>query len=155
MSVLNPNEAFRKTLYGARVTSEVTVIAETADKPLFTITGGRVIITSLVGEVTDTIQAQANDVKVKFNPTASGADTDLCAALEINGDAIGTLYGVSGDYSVALQQGVLTLEGPAFGAPFILSEGDIELDTVADSTGEIEWTLTYVPYDDGAVVASA
>lgn len=157
MSVLNPGAALRKTLYGERVTSAVTAITGASDKALFTITGGRVIITSLVGEVTTVVQTQANNAKVKFNPTATGADTDLTAAADITGLAVGVLVGVSGLYTDTLltNDGVLQVPAAGFGGPFMLSEGDIELETSASSTGAIQWTLTYVPYDDGAAVASA
>lgn len=155
MSVLNPNAAFFKTLYGARVTSGVTAITGATTKALFTVTGGRVIITSFIGEVTTVIQAQANAAKIIFNPDGAGADTDLCATLDINADAVGLHYSVSGDYSVGLLEGVQTLEGPAMTDAFMLSEGSIGLNTAASSTGAIQWTLSYVPLDDGAAVVSA
>lgn len=155
MSVLNPLAAFRKTLYGERVDKAALAITGISTKPLFTVTGGRVIVTSLVGEVTTAIQAQANAAKIIFNPDATGADTDLCLTLDINGHAVGRLYGVTGDYGAALVSGVLTLPGTAFGDPFILSEGSVGLNTAASSTGAIAWTLTYVPLDDGAAVVAA
>lgn len=155
MSVLNPNGALFKGLYGARVSKAATAITAISTKPLFTVAGGRVVITSLIGEVTTAIQAQANAAKIVFNPDATGADTDLTATEDINADAVGTLYGVSGDFSDALLVGLLALEAPAFGGPFILSEGSIGLNTAASSTGAVAWTLTYVPLDDGAAVTAA
>lgn len=155
MSVLNPLAAFLKTLYGQRVDKATTAITGVSTKPLFTVTGGRVLVTSLVGEVTTVIQTQANLAKIVFNPDATGADTDLCTTLDITADAVGTLYGVPGTYASALASGLLTLEGPGFGDPFIVSEGSIGLNTSASSTGSVAWTLTYVPLDDGAAVVAA
>lgn len=154
MSVLNPLAAFRKTLYGERVDKAALAITAISTKPLFTVAGGRVIITSLVGEVTTVIQAQANAAKIVFNPDGAGADTDLCATLDINADAVGVLYSVTGDYSAGLAEGIQTLEGPAMTTPFVLAEGSIGLNTAASSTGAIAWTLTYVPLDDGASVVA-
>lgn len=155
MSVLNPLAAFYKTLYGQRVVSDVTTIAGASTKSLFTVAGGRVVVTSLVGEVTTIVQAQANATKLTFNPDGAGATSDLCATLDINGDAVGLYYGVTGDFSDAMTEGVQSLEAPAFGGPFILSEGVIGVATAANSTGAIQWTISYVPLDDGASIVSA
>lgn len=156
MSVLNPLAAFRKTLYGERVDRATATLPQSTDDAIFTVTGGRVLVTALIGEVTTVIGTGTTpELKVKFNPTATGADTDLCAVLNIADDAVGTLYGVTGDYSAALASGLLTLEGPGFGSPFIVSEGDIEIDMDESVTGSVAWTIMYVPLDDGASVAVA
>lgn len=156
MSVLNPLAAFRKTLYGERVDRATATLPQSTDEAIFTVTGGRVIVTALLGEVTTVVGTGTTpELKVKFNPTATGADTDLCLATSIADDAVGTLYGVTGDYSDSLATGLLTLPGTGFGAPFVVSEGDIEIDMDESVTGSVAWTLMYVPLDDGAAVVSA
>lgn len=154
MSVLNPLAAFRKTLYGERVDKAALAITGISTKPLFTVAGGRVIITSLVGEVTTVIQTQANNTKITFNPDGAGATSDLSAVLDISADAVGLLYGLTGTVTDTLLEGVQFLPSTAMTVPFVLSEGSIGVDTAASSTGAIAWTLTYVPLDDGASVVA-
>jgi len=156
MGVLNEGRTYRQAILGQRVDRATDTLPATTDEALFSITGGRVMITSIIGEVTTVIQTQANDTKLKFNPTATGADTDLCAALDITADAVGTLYSITGDFSDAMKDGLLCLETDAvLERGIILSEGDIELDCAATNTGSVAWSLTYVPIDDGAAVAAA
>ena len=124
----------------------------TGDEALFTITGGRILLVQIIGEVTTVIQTQTNNTKLKFNPTATGADTDICATLNISADAVGTLYGITGTIGDAMIDGLLQLKGQV--APLILSEGDIELDCSATNTGSVKWDVFYIPLDDGATVAA-
>lgn len=136
-----------------RVQRATDTLPQTADEALFTITGGRVLLMQVVGEVTTVIQTQANNTKLKFNPTATGADTDICAVLNISADAVGTLYGITGTVGDAMIEGLLQLKAQA--APLILSEGDIELDCAASNTGSVKWDVYYIPLDEGATVAAA
>lgn len=155
MSVLIQGSQLRALLLGVRVERATDTLPQSTDEAIFTVTGGRVLVTSLYGEVTTVIGAGTTpELKVKFNPTATGADTDLSAATNIASDAVGTIYQATGDYSTVLSQGLLTCEG-ALVTPFLVSEGDIEIDMDESVTGAIQWTLTYIPYDDGASVAAA
>ena len=118
---------------------------------LFTVTG-KVLVSDIVGEViTTAIQAQANSIKL-VNTTTVGADTDMCAALEINGDAIGTFYTITGtpaDAMIATTSGVAVSQA----TPMIVSAGTIQLNTTASSTGKVKWTLYYIPLETGSKVA--
>lgn len=141
---------------GFRVDQPAATLPQTADTALFTITGGRVLLTAIIGEVTVVIQSQANNTKLKFNPTATGADQDLCAVLSITGDAVGELYTISGTVGDALRSDLLIGLNSLLGAGgLILAEGDIELDCAASNTGEVGWSLWYYPLDLGATVAAA
>lgn len=156
MSVLNPNKAFAQGILGVVVNRATDTLPQTTDEALFTVAGGRVAITSIVGEVTTVIQTQANNTKLKFNPDATGADSDLCAVLDISADAVGTLYSITGTPATALQDSLLFLPpNKGLANPLILSEGALELDCAASNTGSVSWTLTYVPLDDGATVVAA
>lgn len=156
MAVLNELQAYRKAVLGERVDRATAALPATTDDALFTITGGRVFVTSIIGEVTTVIQTQANNTKLKFNPSATGADVDICAVLNISADAVGTLYSITGDFSDAMLDGLLCLETDSLlEKPILLSEGAIELDCAATNTGSVSWTITYVPLDDGASVAAS
>lgn len=149
-------ENIREITLGLRVDRATAALPQTTDDALFTITGGRILLTSIVGEVTTVIQTQANNTKLKFNPTATGADQDLCAVLDITADPVGELYTIDGTVGNAMRSDLLIGLNSLLGAGgMVLSEGDIELDCAASNTGSVAWTLTYIPLDTGAAVAAA
>lgn len=140
---------------GFRVVRATSVLAQGTDLSLFTISGGRVALMLILGEVTVAIQNQANATLLKLNPTATGADQDLCASLDIDNDAVGTIYTISGVVGDALRDDLLIAAGGLRAAPLILSEGILELECAASNTGSIQWTLFYLPIDTGAVIEAA
>ena len=141
------------------VTRESDTLPESTDEALFSITGGKVRVKEIVGEVTTVIQTQANDTKLKFNPSGTGSDTDICAALDISADAVGTLYTITGDFSDAMKEsgGVWAAETDNVMEQMgiVLGPGDIEIDCAATNTGEIEWSVVYEPIDVGAQIHAA
>jgi len=157
MAINKPFQASRDLIYGVRVDRATAALPASTDEALFTITGGRILLTSIIGEVTTVIQTQACATKLKFNPTATGADTDLCASgTSITADAVGTLYSITGDFSDDLKDNLLCLESDSLlEVPIMLSEGAIELETAATNTGSVSWSVTYIPYDDNARVTAA
>lgn len=124
-----------------------------ANVPIFNIEGGRVLMTLLLGEVTTEIAAGANNFKLQLNPD-TGTTTDLCANLDIDADAIGTLYTVHGTPGTALQTGQ---HGNVLGpnAPVVLAAGAIECASAGNVAGEMKWSIWYLPLDDGAYVVAA
>lgn len=155
--ILRPNQfspVSRELTTGIRVDRATDTLPQTADESLFTITGGRVLVVGLVGEVTTVIQTQANNTKIKFNPTATGADQDLCAVLDISADPVGELYTISGAVGDAMRSDLL-IGNAMLTSPLLLSEGAIELDCAASNTGSVAWSLIYVPWDADAEVAAA
>lgn len=143
----------RAALLGLRVDKAAATLPQTGNQTLFTITGGRVLVTLLYGEVTTVIQNQANNTKVTSVPS-TGTALDLAANLDIANDEAGTLYIVEGD-GTAL---VGTVAGGAISAvglnPMIIPAGIIRLTTAASNTGATKWQLWYFPLDNGATVVS-
>ena len=141
---------------GTRVDRATATLPQTTDGALFTITGGRVLLTAIIGEVTTVIETQANNTKLKLNPSATGADQDLCAVLDISADPVGELYTISGTVGDAMRSDLLIGLNSLLGAGgMILSEGDIELDCAASNTGSVAWSLWYLALDVGASIAAA
>jgi hypothetical protein len=154
MSVLNDGAAFTKGILGIRVSRATAALPQTAQAPLFTITGGRIALMAIVGEVTTAIQAQANGTQLVFNPSGTGADTDLCTDLDITGDAVGTYYTLPAAVGSAMVDGLWFV--PIADAHMkVLGPGAVELDCAASNTGSVKWDMWYVPLDDGASVAAA
>lgn len=143
----------RKLRYGAKVDRATAALPQTTQSALFTVTGGRILLTGIVGEVTTIIQNQANNTKIVANPT-TGTDVDLCAVLNIANDEVGCLYGITGLFSDALV-------GANAGATvmprndIVIPIGTIDLNCAASNTGSVKWSMFYVPLDSGAAVAAA
>ena len=101
MSVIIQGPQIRQILLGTKVDRATANLPQTTQSALFTVTGGRILVTSIVGEVTTVIQNQANNTKLVANPT-TGTDVDLCAVLSITAKEVGTLFGITGLFSDAL-----------------------------------------------------
>jgi hypothetical protein len=126
------------------------VLPATTQTPYFTVTG-RVLITQIVGEVTIIFDGTGNSLKLIANPTV-GADVDLCASVVVTGDAVGTIYTITGTLADAM---VATTSGAvqAQVAPILVADGTIDLDaTATDATGSTKWVLHYIPLESGAEV---
>lgn len=156
MSVLNDGDAFRKALFGLAVERATAALPQTTQSALFTVTGGRVLVTSIVGEVTTVIQTQADNTKLQFDPTDAGATQDLCAVLDITADAVGTMYSITGTPATAMGDALNFMSADKMLARgMVLKPGSILLNCAASNTGQVKWDLTYVPLDTGAAVAAA
>jgi len=136
-----------------KVSRATDTLPATTDEALFTISGGRVEIVQVWGEVTTVIQTQANNTKLKFNPDGTGADTDICAVLNISADAVGTVYGITGTVGDAMIEGLHMVKSQV--APLVLKEGAIEIDCAATNTGSVKWDIWYRPIDAGARIVAA
>jgi len=146
-------KSLRKLLKGNKVERAAAGLPASTAGALFTVSGGRVAITQIVGEVTTVIQTQANNTKLTANPT-TGTSVDICAVLNISADEVGTLYGISGLQSDALI-GINAGAVPGQVRDVVVNVGTIDIDCAATNTGEVAWTLFYIPIDDGASVTAA
>lgn len=120
---------------------------------LFNVTGGRVLIPLILGEVTTIMEAAASACKLQADP-ATGTTNDLCATVEMNAAEQGTMITISGLVAGPM---VLGKSGgvSAQGCPVIVNTGHIEIAMVAPLTGSIKWDLWYLPLDTGATVTAA
>ena len=131
--------------------ASATLPATTAT-PYFTVTG-KVKILNIIGEVTTVVQAQANAIKLIANPTV-GADVDLCATVESNAAAVGSLFTITGTLANAMIKTV-SAAVPSQASPVIVTAGTIDLSTAATNTGATKWTVIWEPVDQGAAVFAA
>lgn len=145
MSVLNPNGAFTKGIMGVTVSKSTGTLAATTI-PLFTVAGGLVVVTAIVGRVTTAITV-ANSYKLQHNPTA-GTTVDLCTATDI-----GTTDTVVGEILVAKKGSALAVGAAAITDPLIMETGQIE-SVSAGTDGVIKWYVTWCPLEDGATLVA-
>lgn len=142
------NSVARELTTGILVTKSTGTLTA-ATVPLFTVAGGLVIVTSMVGRVTTAVTA-ANSYKLQHNPTA-GTTVDLCAATDIGttDTAVGEILVVAGPKATGLVVGALNTT-----LKCVMDTGQIE-HVSAGTDGVISWFLTYVPLNTGATVVAA
>jgi len=146
-------QSFASVQQGFRVDKTTATLPATTTQNIFTISGGRVAVGLLFGEVTTVVQAQACNLKVTHVATLGG-NVDLASNLDINAFAAGRLFLVEGDGTALVSNGGSLLS--AIGAAsMILSAGTIRIETSATNTGATKWSLYYVPLDIGAAIVSA
>lgn len=154
MSVLIQGDQLRTLRLGRKVDRATATIPQTAQAPIYSITGGRVVVTALVGEVTTVIGGTATTLKVTGNPT-TGSDVDIATATAITSKEVGSLITLPLTLAGALNvqsAGAGEIPG-ALG--FLIPIGTLDIVTSASTTGAIKWSLTYFPFDDGAAVVAA
>lgn len=157
----------RQLLLGRQVTSTLTAAPQSTSTTLFTVAGGKVVVTSIIGVVTTVIGSTTVNYNLTHTPTG-GSAADLVAATACTSDAVGTLYslvsGVATDLLSIQNQSSLGTGGAAASdvpnvtfvqmlrTPIILPAGAVKWKTSASTTGAVTWKMTYIPYDTGAAV---
>lgn len=151
MSTLIQGAQLRALGFGQRAEKSTGTLAAST-VALFTVSGGRVAVTSIYGVVGTAITV-ANSYKLQHNPT-SGTTVNLCAATDIGttDTPAGDLLGLTGEAI----GGVLSRGGAVetLRAPIVLAAGQVE-SVSAGTDGEITWVVTWVPLDDGASLVAA
>lgn len=146
----------RQLALGFKVEEPAAVLPATATSHIFLISGGRVVVTSLVGQVTTVCSGTATTVSLGTTPTVGTANTTgLSTATAITSLEVGSLV------SLPLTKGALQV-GSNGGAGvqimgdggLVVPAGNIDITTSATNTGAFKWTLTYYPFDDGAFVTA-
>jgi len=151
-------------LLGKRVTRASATLPQSAAGDLFTIAGGAVLVTYILGRCTVAMGAVANNTSLQH----SVGPTAMCAVLDTANDTVGSLYHMSGDPAEPLRR-ILAAAGTmpggyhgglAAGAGLIANGilcavGSIQLLCAANNTGEASWTLFYFPLETGATVVAA
>ncbi len=133
-----------------------TLIADTHD--IFTITGGRILVTQILGQFTiacataSSIQLIATPLVGTF-PLASARA--MCALLLVNGYEAGDLLGIDGINTSAMLPPAASASVEAQTMGDIVQIGAIRLLCNLVGPGSIRWTLKWIPFDAGAAVAAA
>ena len=154
MSVLIQGDQLRALSLGGKVERSPAVLPATTQSAIFTVSGGRVVVTALIGEVTTVCSATATTLKVTANPT-TGSDVDIATATAETSQEVGSLVSLPLTLAGALNvQNAGAGQVPA-SVGFVIPIGTIDLVTSATNTGALKWTLFYYPLDNGASVTAA
>jgi hypothetical protein len=151
MTVVNEAGAFTKGILGNTVSKSITLTDATA--AAFTIAGGLVAVTGIVGRVTTAITTAATTLRLQHNPTA-GTSTFLSAA---SAD-IGTTDTAAGELLACdlVVATAITIGAKPQVNPYVFCEtGQIEVICSAGVTGVVKWYCTWVPIDVGATLVAA
>lgn len=170
MTVIVQNDQYRTLVLGRKVARATATIPQSTSAAIFTVTGGRILVTSVIGEVTTVIGGTSVNFNITYTPSG-GSAADLCAATACTSDAVGTIYSLTSAVATDLLsvQSVSAIGGTPVAAseapnvtfahalwrPILVRAGAMNFKTSASTTGAVKWDLTYVPYDDGASVVAA
>ncbi|KKN14267.1 hypothetical protein LCGC14_0997780 [marine sediment metagenome] len=146
---------------GIQVDRPASIIPQTVGTPgteYYTIAGGLVLITGLVGLFT-VVPGGAVNAQWCHNPD-TGTDTDVCIATALAGAAEGDLMSISGIAAAGmlpLGGSVAQLMGGVAGTNkgLVLDSGALGVFTSASQTGNWRWVLWYMPIENGATVVAA
>ena len=163
MSVWNDGASLRQVVLGATAVKGPLTNPQAASSDIFAVTGGLVLVTAIVGIVTTVQGATANSFNLTYTK-ASGSAVDLCAATVCTSDAAGSLYSITGVAADLLSAQKVTgtaIPTVTFANVFagakgiVLPIGTMQLKASGSNTGATKWYCTYIPLDDGAVLAAA
>lgn len=156
MTTLIQNAAVRLIETGIMVSRATATLPATTTGNIFVVSGGRILVRGLVGEVTTAVQNQACTLAIGTAPTVgTGSTTALGTATSIIAAPIGTHVtanpGGAAVVDLSTQAGALI----STAALFVVPVGNITITTSATNTGSLKWDLLYVPLDSGASVTAA
>lgn len=153
MTTILQGTQLRQIDLGTKVDRTAAVLPATATGHLFQVTGGKVVVTSLIGEVTTVCDGTATTVKITSTPT-TGTAVDLSSTTAVTSKEVGALISLPltlGGALIVNNAGAGQIPG-ALG--FVVPIGYIDCITSATNTGAVKWYVTYIPYDDGASIAA-
>lgn len=159
MSVLIQGYQLREIGFGVQVTKAWTLPASATTQNLFTVAGGLVLLTALVGQVTTVIGSTATTLALGLDAPGVGGTLDvdgLGTASTITSQEVGTLITLQASSGVggAVVVGSLAGSGVFLPTPMVLNSAHITATTSANAGGgAIKWYAQYVPLDTGATVS--
>ena len=156
MTTLIQNKDVRLIAAGLAVSRTTATLPASTTGNIFVVSGGRILVRGLLGEVTTAVQNQACTLAIGTAPTVgTGSTAALGTASSIIAAPIGTHFGANPGGATAVdlstQAGVLI----STAALFVVNAGNITITTSATNTGSVKWGLLYVPLDSGASVVAA
>jgi hypothetical protein len=129
-----------------------SALPQTSTQNIFTVSGGQVLLRSLIGIVTVQVGAVANAIDLLHGTTTiSGNVTD------VNGDAVGTRYSITGTLADDVVKTAVTVPVATQATELVLPAGNVVFRCAGSDGGggRIQWTAVYVPLNDGATLVAA
>jgi hypothetical protein len=138
------------------VTGAPAALPQTDAAAIFNV-NGHVLLKRIVGVVTTAIGNVANNTKLVSSPAGAGADTDICAVLDIDNDALDTIYTITGTFANAMVDVVNLPRAASVDINVLLPPGSIDVDCAGSDGGggRVRWSAVYVPLEGGASITAA
>ncbi len=128
-----------------------SAVPQTGQQTLFTVSGGRVRLISIVGEVTVQIGNVANNTQLLFGATA------LCTDLNIQAAALASRFSITGTFANAMLNTLTGVPLAKQATEIVLPNGNLILDCEGSDggAGRVAWTVEYQPLEPLAKVLAA
>ena len=142
---------------GMRV-DRATAAISNGTNTLFNVVGGRVLMTGLVGEITDAMAAGATTIRI--SPLTTDATAVVTHLSSAGTDIASLTASILVTLPAAVASGMTVSTGTSAAVcrvmpSYIVKTGAINLTAGAANVGKMKWTMWYVPVDDGAYVEAA
>lgn len=137
---------------GYEVPRATQVVPQTATLPIFNVVGGRVLVTSLWGQVTAAASATATTLAIGTLPTG-GAQQTIGTAGAITSAPIGATISIVAGAVATSATAAFWSNDPV---DFMINPGVINITTSANNTtAAVQWLLVYRPLDPNAAITAA
>lgn len=157
MTAMIQGSQLRTIAFGPQVLKASQALPQTATATLFTVSGGNVLVTSLLGVVSTTpTGSSVTTLALGTVPTTGTASsTSIATAVAITSLEVGAWVTpqASSGKGGALVVGATAGAALFLPTPFVVPAGTITWTTSASDTGQMAWYLTYVPLDSAASVS--
>lgn len=157
MTTIIQNKDVRLISAGIMVSKATSLVAQTLTS-LFTISGGRIILVSLVGELTVANDSTATTITIGHTSTVGSVGSSavaLASSTAITSKEIGTKIGLGTTAGGALVVGTNASTPLILPPRQVIGQGDITYTGgVGAGTASIKYDLIYVPLDVGAQVVA-
>ena len=156
MSVFLQGYQLRELLFGTPVNKAAQVLPSNTTGGLYTVSGGAVLVTSLLGHVSTACGTAVTTLALGFTPlTGTAENSGIATATAVTSLEKGTWVAPQPSSEAA---GALVSGGHAGNAvfppsPFVVAAGTITATTNNTNLGAFDWYLNYVPLDTGASVS--
>lgn len=143
---------------GLRVDRAAALVV-TGTNNIFTITGGRVLLTCLLGEISVQIAATATTLQIsslRTDVTTPVATVLDIASADIQSMAPGRMFTLPDAVGSALTISTGSSAALVTKVRYVIPTGALRLVASASpATGTVKWSVWYWPIDDGAYVSAA
>ena len=156
MSAIIQGGQLRTLLFGDQVIKTAQALPNNTTSTLFTVAGGNVLVTSLLGVVSTACSATAQTIALGLAPSGGGTaeHAGICTAGTVTSLELGCWLSPGTSGGAAMVTGGHAGNTVELPTPFVAPAGTVTWTTTANSvTGAVSWYLTYIPLDTGASVS--
>lgn len=136
-------------------TNKTLALPQSAIGTIFTVAGGRIVVTSLTGVVSTAVGAVAVTVSLGFTPAGGSSVPAAIGSVSsaLTSAAVGSQLWLNSTVAGAVQSSTIPTISVDQPYNLVIPAGAITWTTAASTTGAVTWSLTYIVLDDAASVS--